>query len=54
KKTNVIELYRRPIKGGDQLTYYNSGIGMYAKPSWKSWSHVKQVVDNKIDLVIAW
>ncbi|KAF8489057.1 hypothetical protein JB92DRAFT_3148147 [Gautieria morchelliformis] len=31
-----------------------TGIGTYAKPSWKSWSYVKQVVDNKIDLAIAW
>ncbi|KAF8493850.1 hypothetical protein JB92DRAFT_3084909 [Gautieria morchelliformis] len=52
--TNVIELYSQLIKGDDQLTYYNSGIGTYAKPSWKSWSYVKQVVDNKIDLAIAW
>ncbi|KAF8483193.1 hypothetical protein JB92DRAFT_3032396 [Gautieria morchelliformis] len=52
--TNVIELYSELIKDDDQLTYYNSGIGTYAKPSWKSWSYVKQVVDNKIDLAIAW
>ncbi|KAF8523846.1 hypothetical protein JB92DRAFT_2883113, partial [Gautieria morchelliformis] len=52
--TNVIELYSQLIKGNDQLTYYNSGIGTYAKPSWKSWSYLKQVVDNKIDLAIAW
>ncbi|KAF8507498.1 hypothetical protein JB92DRAFT_3121813 [Gautieria morchelliformis] len=52
--TNVIELYSQLIKGDEQLTYYNSGIGTYAKPSWKSWSYVKQVVDNKIDLAIAW
>ncbi|KAF8532001.1 hypothetical protein JB92DRAFT_3080805 [Gautieria morchelliformis] len=52
--TNVIELYSQLIKGDNQLTYYNSGIGTYAKPSWKSWSYVKQVVDNKIDLAIAW
>ncbi|KAF8532009.1 hypothetical protein JB92DRAFT_3104395 [Gautieria morchelliformis] len=52
--TNVIELYSQLIKDDNQLTYYNSGIGTYAKPSWKSWSYVKQVVDNKIDLAIAW
>ncbi|KAF8511644.1 hypothetical protein BU17DRAFT_12644, partial [Hysterangium stoloniferum] len=36
------------------VTYYNSDIGTYAKPSWKSWSYLNQVVDNKIDLAIAW
>ncbi|KAF8531964.1 hypothetical protein JB92DRAFT_2578540, partial [Gautieria morchelliformis] len=52
--TNAIELYSQLIKDGNQLTYYNSGIGTYAKPSWKSWSYVKQVVNNKIDVAIAW
>ncbi|KAF8496992.1 hypothetical protein JB92DRAFT_2745904, partial [Gautieria morchelliformis] len=42
------------IKGDDQLMYYNSGISMYAKQSRKPWSYVKQVMDNKIDLAIAW
>ncbi|KAF8517064.1 hypothetical protein BU17DRAFT_50241, partial [Hysterangium stoloniferum] len=55
KNTNVIELYSQLVKDdGTQLTYYNSGIGTYAKPSWKSWSYLKQVVHNKIDLAIAW
>ncbi|KAF8505281.1 hypothetical protein BU17DRAFT_57961 [Hysterangium stoloniferum] len=55
KNTNVIELYSQLVKDDRrQLTYYNSGIGTYAKPSWKSWSYLKQVVDNKIDLAIAW
>ncbi|KAF8517054.1 hypothetical protein BU17DRAFT_50258 [Hysterangium stoloniferum] len=53
--TNVIELYSQLVKDeGTQLTYYNSGIGTYAKPSWKSLSYLKQVVYNKIDLAIAW
>ncbi|KAF8517289.1 hypothetical protein BU17DRAFT_76469 [Hysterangium stoloniferum] len=55
KNTNVIELYSQLVKDdGTQLTYYNSGIGTYAKPSWKSWSYLKQVVNNTIDLAIAW
>ncbi|KAF8511353.1 hypothetical protein BU17DRAFT_54685, partial [Hysterangium stoloniferum] len=55
KNTNVIELYSQLVKDdGTQLTYYNSGVGTYAKPSWKSWSYLKQVVNNKIDLAIAW
>ncbi|EMD32007.1 hypothetical protein CERSUDRAFT_99715 [Gelatoporia subvermispora B] len=63
KNTNVIELYRLVKKPSDddsdtdsfvQLTYYNSGIGTYAKPSWKSGHYRKQVIDHKIDLAIAW
>jgi len=54
QNTNVIELYSQVIKSSDQLTYYNSGIGTYAKPSWKSWSYMKQVLNNHIDLAIAW
>ncbi|KAF8885150.1 hypothetical protein BD779DRAFT_1442656 [Infundibulicybe gibba] len=52
--TNVIELYNRIVKNENQITYYNSGIGTYAKPSWRSLTHWKQVVSNKIDMAIAW
>ncbi|KAF8870036.1 hypothetical protein BD779DRAFT_1632606 [Infundibulicybe gibba] len=52
--TNVIELYDRIIKDKKQLTYYNSGIGTYAKPSWRSFGYWRQVVSNKIDTAIAW
>ncbi|QRV96021.1 hypothetical protein RhiJN_24039 [Ceratobasidium sp. AG-Ba] len=54
KNTNVIELYSHIEKSDTQLTYYNSGIGTYAKPSWRSLSYVKQMVSNGIDLAIAW
>jgi hypothetical protein len=54
QNTNVIELYSQLVKDLRQLTYYDSGIGTYAQPSWKSLSYWKQVVDNKIDLAIAW
>lgn len=54
QNSNVIELYGQIVESEEQLTYYNSGIGTYAKPSWKSWSYLKQVVDNMIDLAIAW
>ncbi|KAF8878556.1 hypothetical protein BD779DRAFT_1772141 [Infundibulicybe gibba] len=37
--TNVIELYDRIVKSENQLTYYNSGIGTYAKPSWRSFTY---------------
>ncbi|KAF8597367.1 hypothetical protein BDV93DRAFT_404760, partial [Ceratobasidium sp. AG-I] len=54
KNTNVIELYSHIEKSSTQLTYYNSGIGTYAKPSWRSVSYMKQVVYNVVDLAIAW
>ncbi|KAJ7440547.1 hypothetical protein B0H11DRAFT_2352530, partial [Mycena galericulata] len=54
RNTNVIELYARMEKDESQLTYYNSGIGTYARPSWRSFQYRKQVVDNHIDLAIAW
>ncbi|KAF8594957.1 hypothetical protein BDV93DRAFT_576847 [Ceratobasidium sp. AG-I] len=54
KSTNVIELYSHIKKDGSQLTYYNSGIGTYANPSWYSFAHMKQAFDNQIDLMIAW
>lgn len=54
QNTNVIQLYSQIVKDMTQITYYNSGIGTYAAPSWKSFGYWKQVVDNKIDLGIAW
>ncbi|EJD35469.1 hypothetical protein AURDEDRAFT_43339, partial [Auricularia subglabra TFB-10046 SS5] len=53
KNTNVVELYSRLIKDDKQLTFYNSGIGTYAEPSWKSWDYRKQVIMNKLDLMFA-
>ncbi|KIJ92060.1 hypothetical protein K443DRAFT_651969, partial [Laccaria amethystina LaAM-08-1] len=55
KNTNVIELYNLILKGGDeQRTWYNSGIGTYARQSWKSLNYYKKVLYHKIDLAIAW
>ncbi|KDR68085.1 hypothetical protein GALMADRAFT_1354883 [Galerina marginata CBS 339.88] len=56
KNTNVIELYHLILKGvmDGQRTWYNSGIGTYARPSWKSLKFYRQVMHNKIDLAIAW
>ncbi|KZV99905.1 hypothetical protein EXIGLDRAFT_800152 [Exidia glandulosa HHB12029] len=54
KNTNIVELYQRLVKDETQVTFYNSGIGTYAKPSWTSWTHYKQVLEHKIDLAIAW
>ncbi|KAJ8502355.1 hypothetical protein ONZ45_g11841 [Pleurotus djamor] len=55
--TNVVELFSRIIKSGgdvEQLVYYNSGIGTYARPSFRSFSYLKQVIYNHIDTAIAW
>ncbi|KAJ7741141.1 hypothetical protein B0H16DRAFT_51389 [Mycena metata] len=54
KNTNVIELYARIIKDDTQFTYYNSGVGTYARPSRRSIKYWKQGLDNAIDLAIAW
>ncbi|PPQ69959.1 hypothetical protein CVT26_013295 [Gymnopilus dilepis] len=56
KNTNVIELYHLICKDDEdkQLTWYNSGIGTYARPSWKSVDYYKQVIGHKVDLAIAW
>ncbi|KIJ94466.1 hypothetical protein K443DRAFT_12099 [Laccaria amethystina LaAM-08-1] len=56
KNTNVIELYNLILKKdeGNQRTWYNSGIGTYARPSWKSLNFYKKVLYHKIDLAIAW
>ncbi|KAE9395765.1 YVTN repeat-like/Quino protein amine dehydrogenase [Gymnopus androsaceus JB14] len=42
RNTNIVELYCRLDKNTTQLTFYNSGIGAYPKPtspSLKSWFH---------------
>jgi len=56
KNTNVIELYNLILKKVEhnQRTWYNSGIGTYARPSWKSLKFYQQVLSHKIDLAIAW
>ena len=58
KNTNVIELYNLLLKevgeNAGQRTWYNSGIGTYARPSWKSLNYYKQALYHKIDLAIAW
>ena len=56
KNTNVIELYNLILKKemARQQTWYNSGIGTYARPSYKSLNYYKEVLFHKIDLAIAW
>ena len=56
QNTNVIELYNLISKkaGDNQKTWYNSGIGTYARPSWNTLNFYKKVLYHKIDLAIAW
>lgn len=54
QNSNVVELYHLLVKDKRQITFYNSGIGTYAKPSWRSFAYHKQVIGHKIDLMIAW
>ncbi|KAJ7754874.1 hypothetical protein B0H16DRAFT_739431 [Mycena metata] len=56
--TNVVELYNQIVKGqtvkGEQLTYYDSGIGTVARSSWRSpGTTMKQWIDTKLDLILA-
>ncbi|KAE9394026.1 hypothetical protein BT96DRAFT_828314, partial [Gymnopus androsaceus JB14] len=53
KNTNIVELYSWLVKDDTQLTFYNSGIGTYAEPFWKSLSYWKQVMANYLDLALA-
>jgi hypothetical protein len=52
----VLELYGLIEKSpeANQKTWYNSGIGTYAKPSWKSLKYYKETIYHKIDMAIAW
>ncbi|KAJ8482018.1 hypothetical protein ONZ45_g15105 [Pleurotus djamor] len=52
--TNVVEIFSRIIKDEGQMVYYDSGIGTYAPPSFRSLSYIKQVLDHAIDTAIAW
>lgn len=54
KNTNVVELYSQLVKSETQLTYYNSGVGTHARPSWRSLTYVHYWLSNKVDLLIAW
>ncbi|KZV85138.1 hypothetical protein EXIGLDRAFT_623373 [Exidia glandulosa HHB12029] len=49
--TNVVELYSRLVKDGTQATFYNSGIGTYAKPYGLT---LRQWIANQMDLAFAW
>ena len=53
QNTNVVELNSRLEKNENQLTFYNSGIGTYATPSWRSPSYWMSVFENTLDLALA-
>ncbi|KAF8883655.1 WD40-repeat-containing domain protein [Gymnopilus junonius] len=55
RRTQMIELYNLILKRREdnQRTWYNSGIGTYARPAWKTLSYYAQVVSNAIDLAFA-
>ncbi|KAJ2912081.1 hypothetical protein MD484_g8331, partial [Candolleomyces efflorescens] len=56
KNTNVIEMYNliKKATADNQHTWYNSGIGTYARPHWASPKHHGQVLLHVVDLMIAW
>ncbi|KAJ7097685.1 hypothetical protein C8R44DRAFT_643151, partial [Mycena epipterygia] len=57
KNTNVVEICNRITKNSPskpQLTYYNSGIGTYARPSLYSFAYWQQALGSKVDLAFAW
>ncbi|KIJ94689.1 hypothetical protein K443DRAFT_351189 [Laccaria amethystina LaAM-08-1] len=56
KNTNIMELYNLLSKKveDNQRTWYNSGIGTYAQPCWKSFNYYKRVLYHKIDSAISW
>ncbi|KAF8834711.1 hypothetical protein BDN67DRAFT_992604 [Paxillus ammoniavirescens] len=54
QNTNIVELYSQLVKSKMQLTYYNSGVGTEARPSWRSLRYAQHWINNKIDLLIAW
>ena len=48
-----MELYSHLMKDDEQLTYYNSGIGTYVKPT--NWLGLtKQALVNGWDMAVAW
>ncbi|KAJ8515394.1 hypothetical protein ONZ45_g7181 [Pleurotus djamor] len=47
-------MHSRLVKDKKQRTFYNSGIGTYAKPSIFSFTYLKQFLFHTIDMAIAW
>ena len=53
QNSNVVELYSRLQKNKDQITYYNSGIGTYAKDPTSWWVTSKQSLRHRVDRAFA-
>ncbi|KAG1761318.1 hypothetical protein EDD22DRAFT_980298 [Suillus occidentalis] len=49
KNTNIVELYSEMVKDKEQLTYYNSGVGTYAKGH----THWVKQIESVLDLAFA-
>ncbi|KAG1740621.1 hypothetical protein EDB19DRAFT_763182 [Suillus lakei] len=49
KNTNIVELYSEMVKDDKQFTYYNSGVGTYAK----GYTHWMEQVSSVFDLAFA-
>ena len=52
QNSNVVEFYSRVVKDDNQLTYYDSGIGTYVKPSQR-FGRMWQRLYNMVDMAIA-
>ncbi len=56
QNSNVVEFYSliKKGEGPNQRTWYNSGIGTYAKPSQSWLRNVSLWLRHKTDMVFAW
>ncbi|GBE87239.1 predicted protein [Sparassis crispa] len=54
KNSNVVEIYARIEKDGQQLSYYNSGIGTYANTARSTiWKRTKLKLSSLFDMAFA-
>ncbi|CAE6533605.1 unnamed protein product [Rhizoctonia solani] len=53
QNTNVVKLYECLKKDHSQKTYYSSGVGTFAKPSWDWVASLKEGVISAVDLAVA-
>ncbi|KAL6307377.1 hypothetical protein BKA93DRAFT_727631, partial [Sparassis latifolia] len=54
KNSNVVEIYARIEKDGQQLSYYNSGIGTYANTTRSTiWKRTKLKLSSLFDMAFA-
>ena len=53
QNTHVVELYSRLEKNEEQLTYYDSGIGTFVKPSNRIARFIQFAI-HTWDMMVAW